>query len=369
MIRPEIAPGGTDRFVFLTWLRAIAVWLVIWFHLVETFTRVNGVSFLPARLYQSFISGPLKLDSGQLGVAIFFVVSGFIITHVALRESRLDFAVRRFFRIYPPVMLSVALYAGAVHALRVYSLPVEEAAEITPSLLAGTILLVPFITDTFQPFLPVLWTLSLEVLFYAVTLVLSGFLKSKPQVAVVTAVALMFLITETAPHDPAWARPLSLLTTLTPLFTGQVIYLGWSGKIGRWLTAVCLVALWIAAERAIQTNAGNVQYAAVNAVSVWRMFAYLLVTLFLFCEEQLRPRTVIGFSADISYSLYLLHLPVGYLTLGVLTPRIGYTTALLVAVALTITASALSFRFVEEPCRRFARSLRRIPAHEVRGLS
>ncbi len=71
-------------------------------------------------------------DLGNLGVRIFFVLSGFIITHILLREgdrhARIDiraFYVRRVFRIIPPlgVMMGVVLLGMA---LAWWTVPVRQ---------------------------------------------------------------------------------------------------------------------------------------------------------------------------------------------------------------------------------------------------
>src|SRR5438477_6323288 len=47
-----------------------------------------------------------------LCLTFFFVVIGFIITHVALQESPFEFVVKRVMRIYPPLIVSVLVYAA-----------------------------------------------------------------------------------------------------------------------------------------------------------------------------------------------------------------------------------------------------------------
>jgi len=60
---------------------------------------------------------------GALGVDVFFVLSGFLITTLMIREqesmggvSLRGFYTRRFFRIIPVYLVTVLLYLGAVHA-------------------------------------------------------------------------------------------------------------------------------------------------------------------------------------------------------------------------------------------------------------
>lgn len=94
-----------DSFANISLLRAIAALMVVYDHLFCIVPlRHFGSAAFPAPVVQEYISTPLGIiqDFGWLGVAIFFLVSGFIISHVAMRENRVEFIVKRVFRIYPP---------------------------------------------------------------------------------------------------------------------------------------------------------------------------------------------------------------------------------------------------------------------------
>jgi len=81
-------------------LRAAAVIMVLLFHL-----RIEGFS------------------SGFLGVDVFFVISGYcIMAKLYARRKRggvIEFAKRRFWRIYPPYWTAIALSAVVILAMNV----------------------------------------------------------------------------------------------------------------------------------------------------------------------------------------------------------------------------------------------------------
>ena len=94
-------------------LRGIAVILVIaahlqLFHQVGDVLRTHGVHLLPDLF---------AIDPGDFGVSVFFIISGFLITTLLLKEldsSRIrlwDFYLRRFFRIFPPYYVYLACIA------------------------------------------------------------------------------------------------------------------------------------------------------------------------------------------------------------------------------------------------------------------
>ena len=95
------APSSGGRLTFLDGWRAIAVVVVIQSHLIGFRAEPAWLKLL-ARW----------LPAGQIGVLIFFFISGFVITRAALREidntsafSLRAFYIRRGFRIIPPLAL------------------------------------------------------------------------------------------------------------------------------------------------------------------------------------------------------------------------------------------------------------------------
>jgi peptidoglycan/LPS O-acetylase OafA/YrhL len=63
------------------------------------------------------------------------------------------------------------------------------------------------------------------------------------------------------------------------------------------------------------------------------------------------------FFSDISYSLYLIHGPLGLLLLAKLHPLMGYGNAAVIATLASITAAAAIHYIVERPCIRLGRGL------------
>jgi peptidoglycan/LPS O-acetylase OafA/YrhL len=101
-----------NRIASLDGLRAISIGLVLVSHLIGT-----QYFFVPVRAGRFF-------ELGELGVRVFFVISGFLITNLLLREldtkGRIHlgkFYFRRTFRIFPPyyVFLAVLMLLEAVN--------------------------------------------------------------------------------------------------------------------------------------------------------------------------------------------------------------------------------------------------------------
>lgn len=95
----------TTKFSGLDSLRCLSVLLVVWFH--------TGNKISPSSIG--------ILNHGYLGVTLFFVISGFLITTLLLRELKFSgeidlkkFFVRRALRIFPLYYLTILLYCFVV---------------------------------------------------------------------------------------------------------------------------------------------------------------------------------------------------------------------------------------------------------------
>lgn len=135
-------------------LRALAIFLVVWFH-----------------------ASPREIPGGYIGVDVFFVISGYLISGIILRELRSgsfsvrDFYVRRFRRIVP----ALATVLISVWALGWFALFSWEYAELGKQMAAsaGFIANMLFwqeagyfdVTAEMKPLLH-LWSLGVEEQFY-----------------------------------------------------------------------------------------------------------------------------------------------------------------------------------------------------------
>jgi len=339
-----------SRYNFIVWCRAIAVLSVLWFHLVQSFCSQNSIAFLPDMFARQYLLDPLHLDAGQFGVTLFFVVSGFIITHVAFRETIAEFAVKRFFRIYPPLIISVIIMALMIPALWVTPYPIPSIMDVVHSSIIVHLWVVKGVTLVN----PVLWTLIIELLFYVTIAIMADTLKRWPRLTMLGFLTAEAALIATYPISPVLAAPLVYPTLVAPLFFGQVVYLAWSQRIALPIAATFLAGWWFLGEWAAQVH--SAAHIASNAVAIWRIIAYLIFTALLLAGQIKVPRPI-GFVADTSYSIYLLHMPLGYLPMYLTVKVLGYPPALAVALVVTFLGSWACYRWIETPSQDFARSL------------
>lgn len=202
-------------------LRFIAIALVVLFHLSAEIYSKSSVPLIA----QSWYSGLFTFfGRGDIGVRIFFVISGFILgrpfaRHYLLghaRPSLRSYYLRRLSRIEPPYLINIA---ACTLAIAIYThVPLRT---LLAPFTASALYLHGFFFGGSNFINPVAWTLEMEVQFYAL----------------VPLLTVIFLV------HPAWLRRL-LLGTVTILLPACLVFfvfgrVSWTSHfwatIGWWL--------------------------------------------------------------------------------------------------------------------------------------
>jgi peptidoglycan/LPS O-acetylase OafA/YrhL len=340
--------ASAGRYVFLDYLRACAAWLVVWDHLGTVMPGWMGKVFGPAEWVRANVTAPLGIisDFGWFGVALFFLISGFIISDRARVESAREFVIRRVFRIYPMLMIAVLL-ACALTATK----DQVTTRNVLLNLTLANYLVVPQVV-----LLGVAWTLAIEVIFYTLTAT-SQFMRNSPHRIALNLVFAALLV---------WKRG---------AFGGSVVWLAvWSAYLP--VLVMGQTAYWWLSRQRLSAPVALGYLAAAYAVFLYgvRMIqpaflpvtnsypisvAYALLIFLGLVRVRLPQVRVVRFLSDTSYSLYLLHGIAAPLVLKALVPRLPLWVAILAAAATSLAAAAISFRVVERPFQGLARRLTR----------
>ena len=147
-------------------LRFIAIALVVLFHLAAEVGSKSAVHFHTQVWYRGLLG---VMDRGDIGVRIFFVISGFILgrpfaRHYLLghpKPSLRSYYLRRITRLEPPYLLNIAVCVLST-ALYVH-LPLPT---LLPHFAASAVYLHSLIFGAANAPNPVAWTLEIEVQFY-----------------------------------------------------------------------------------------------------------------------------------------------------------------------------------------------------------
>lgn len=284
---------------------------------------------------------------GAAGVVVFFLVSGYIITHVLQHESAGQFLVKRAFRIYPLYMTAVVLEASLGSAVFGYGVP--EASEFLIRLL-----LLGDVFGTVNALAAVEWTLRIEMAFYVVMALLrrTGVLtntRAMPVVAVV-ATAVLHLATP-LPATGDWNH--GYITLYAPfLAVGVLIYLAQVDRVNRimcGIASVIILGAFLAAIPNLQPTLKEHHYA---------VLAMIIVLTFQAMNGNFSDLAVVRRAADVSYALYLLHNWL-WAHIALIGSAIGLSGVLLQVsiVAVVICLSWLLHRWVEVPGIRLGKTL------------
>lgn len=286
----------------------------------------------------------LDLPFGHLGVRLFFVLSGFLITGILLREGvTVSFFVRRAARLWPLLYLILAIsLAGNLDGIR-------ETAWWRLTQATNLLLFHRHSWDGAWSSAH-LWTLNVEEQFYLVWPFVIGLTPRKWLPVVLS------LIAATGPayrYFVGYDEFAALLppASLDALAAGGLLALAPSRAVyGLAAVAfpVCVLSL----------VAGEMELLEIASVAV---FCGLILAGSRGELKLIEHRWLIGLG-KISYGVYLLH-PYVWSVVGKLGgPKEAGWPALLVMSSLTIPAAVISFRWFEQPLRDRSAALLTLPA-------
>jgi peptidoglycan/LPS O-acetylase OafA/YrhL len=367
--RPHPKPGPAYR-PDIDGLRALAVLMVFAYHL-DTFT-----------------TGNLTMWGGFVGVDVFFVISGFLISSVILREidnscfSLKEFYRRRIRRILPALV--VMMLTTSVAACY-YMLPAQLCA-FAKSLLTATLSVSNFYflstagyfsNNADKPLLHT-WSLAVEEQFYIFfpiwLLLLKRFFPSRFKAALVSVAVGSFILSVWTVHtSPATAFYLPT-TRAWELLLGAMLSVDLFPRVGsavgrNLLSCVGLLAIVVCGF----TYTGSVPFPGVAALVPCLGAAFIIAAgqtgeSFVGRLLALKPVVFIGL---ISYSLYLWHWPLILLQhLSMSQPRDASNHMIkgIILISAFVVAT-LSWRLVETPFRKGRFTLRGASAFYFAGGS
>jgi peptidoglycan/LPS O-acetylase OafA/YrhL len=347
-------------------LRGIAILLVLGFH------------YKPATGPLTYLTG--FFASGWIGVDLFFVLSGFLITGILLDSVGRphyyrNFAVRRSLRIFPLYYACMTLYC----VLSYLPSPVSVRDFMTNGSASWYVIYLGNIQTFLQnswpgaAILTPLWSLQVEEQFYltfpfvvklgrrSLAWILAGCVIGAPVLRIALAVFL--------PHNLMGAYTL-MPCRIDALAMGGLVAIAareWPGRLkGRWIgwltaasaaTVVLFCILWndtpwSLAMRTVGFTPLDLAFTGILMMLIgWRQ--PLLLRL---CRMR-----ILVWVGTISYGLYLLHLPALVISRHWVAPLLGIapngSAAFFVTVALAIAMAWISWTLFESPILRLRERL------------
>ena len=375
-----LPPQPKARILFAHGLRGIAALAVVASHYAQVFWlfpgTVAGLTAAPPRTppppgFAAWLAGALPAGfCGHFGVALFFLISGFVIPFSLLDRTGPGFAIARIFRLWPTYAVGLTLTVAAVWlSARQYGrpLPFGFGAYLVQLGFIRDLVGVPSIDG-------IVWTLEIEAKFYLLCLLLAPALRAArpgPVIAAATGLAAFgcalvllpgWLARASWPYEILYGLSLSA-QMITFMLIGTMLNLRHRGRL-RAAPACGLIALLLALFAAqwklglleTQFRAGLVAYAAA--------FALFAAGFALRHRVHRIPRTI-GWLADLSYPLYVVHGVAGYVLMRfALDAGTGPVAAILLALVSALSVAAALHWAVELPTQRLGHQLsrRRRPA-------
>ena len=326
---------------------------------------LRAVAVISVLLFHAF---PKRFPAGFVGVDIFFVISGYLITGILLEQvgkgsfTYLDFYSRRIKRIFPALLLVL----GATMLASWYVLLPDEFAQVSKHTAAGSSFIANFVlwsesgyfdvaADT-KPLLH-LWSLAVEEQFYIVWPVLISLVFAKSKRYFFAVASALWLISFLLSFWSTFAHPTAAFyspwTRFWELGTGGLLaYLKVNGSpvieryknLQGWLGAALLSFSLIYVGKT-DPFPGLIALAPVIASA-------LLISAGMessFCRHVLANRLMV-FVGLVSYPLYLWHWPL------LVLPKIIMGEALAPALRIALLGAAFvlalaTYYFVESKLR------------------
>ncbi len=349
---------------------------------------IRAIAVLAVLLYHSGVPG---VPGGFLGVDVFFVLSGFLISSLLLQEiertsavSFGQFYLRRARRLLPALLATLAL-----SSVLVLLFARDAAAQFREDALASMF----YVTNWWYvvqdlsyfeamgrpPMLQHLWSLAVEEQFYLVwpvVLVLLYRWRGRPGVGRVALIVALVSTVLMALGSLVWNVPdagdasrlyFGTDTHAMGLLLGAALATVWRpGALPRTVAAPAKVVLWAAALGATVVLLSIFHRVGEDSAWLYRG-GFFIVSLAALGIVALASHPAIGFGrllavqpmryiGERSYGLYLYHWPIFVVTRpGIDLPFDG-VPAWIVRMGLTFAVAEVSYRYLEVPIRRGALS-------------
>jgi peptidoglycan/LPS O-acetylase OafA/YrhL len=287
------------------------------------------------------------IEHGAFGVDLFFVVSGFIVCHVAAADPG-RFLLKRAIRVVPLYWLcTLALFALAIAAPGLMGATRADWSELVKSLA-----FVPFVKGNGQmhPLLYLGWTLNYEMMFYALFALSLLIAPQRPHLPAIALLLALFAIGRTTTFDSV---PLTFWTgaVVIEFAFGIVAYRIWrSGALQRLhpaLAVLLALAAWaVMAPQDIDTFSDARPW-------LWGLPALLAFLATLSLEGRWRVPAWWLLLGNASYSLYLTHAYILQAIQKKLVPMDAFSAPKLMCMAASVllccVVAIVGFRAIERP--------------------
>ncbi|MBL0135244.1 MAG: acyltransferase [Chitinophagaceae bacterium] len=357
-------------------LRFLAALLVVLMH-IHNNMGISGLPQLPAF--------PV-LFKGLSAVSFFFVLSGFLITYLLLKERESTgtinikhFYLRRVFRIWPLYFLIIAFgmlfYWGIVPAM---NLPFENDYPHELAIVLYTFFLANLMNSLYHVggILHITWSIAVEEQFYLFWAPLAKRFNTKLPVIIIliTILSLCLNFANTLNFFNLSKEMQAFISTLQFHYMGFGAYFAWllynkkekllstqffKNKVFQSLLSLLIILYFLFYQR-------NILGEILTPIPLGLLFGWLIINISsnptrIFSFEN-KPLNHLG---KVSYGIYMYHMPFVYASAFIFQklpqiqalPYIFFPIYYVLTIGLTILAASLSYKFIEQPLLKRSKRL------------
>ncbi|WP_185173391.1 acyltransferase [Rothia nasimurium] len=323
--------GASGRFKALDGLRGLAVLAVVVYHFGTPFNTY----------YPSDETAPYAFTLGELGVQLFFIISGFVILMSAAHgKTAKGFVISRFTRLYPTYWFAVIFSAALITWVGIEARQINLVQVLINLTMFQRFVLVENVDQVY-------WTLAVEMQFYLLMLVCILVSKGRLRNDYLMRLGLLwssigFALMALYPGDSStgiakmvvWA----VLAQHAAFFCfGMAMYMYFNTRTFSW---------YIPFFATVAVANTYLAHGLAHALGV------LVIVVLFFAVVQFRNVAVLDrgplqFLGRISYSLYLFHTILGFIIIHLTQNYLGLWGSRLLSLAVVVTVSYVSYIFLE----------------------
>ncbi len=341
----------SDRLLNLDLLRLVSALMVLAFHYgfrMQISGEGAGVGFPEL--------APLGMW-GDVGLLIFFGISGYVITMSADGRSSFAFAAGRFARLWPTFVVCATITALVLTLLPVPTVPAPTLRQwLAHAVIVSRLLGQPFLDGAY-------WTIAYEIIFYGwIFLAIAAGVFERHWRVIVLAWLALSVLNEGLLHSGAMEK--LLITPYSGFFAfGLCLFrlrtrFSWSGAAVLAAASAWAVATPFLTEPEFLMNYGF-DRSIIGLVVMGPAALILIAAAALLPSLPIRPQLAVALGG-LTYPLYLLHQNIGYAVFANVGTSRNRWFLLAMVVAAVLAVSFLLSKAVEPPARRaiMAASLR-----------
>lgn len=291
------------RHANLDLLRLTAAFMVLIFHFgfrMEITGEGGGIHFSELR--------PIAMWC-DIGLLIFFTISGYVITMSTDNRSAIDFAVGRIARIWPIFVTCATITATVLYCFPVSGLQIPTLVQwLSHFIIVSRLLGQPFLDGAY-------WTIAVELIFYGWVFLLIALGWFQKQWKVFTVVWIFLSVANEFIFDSEAIRKL-LITEYSGYFAfGIGLYRSAQSIDSSTMMVMAVAVLWACAAPFVINDQIYHLYHVNRSVIGLGLMGPIALACFTLCVKSpdiMSKNGVAVMLGALTYPLYLLHQNIGY---------------------------------------------------------